>query len=143
LSNSLRKLGFNDYFAEQAARYGIGQPYRVTEDFGLRFVVSGDVSGELQPFHLTFARKSERAPIIGDWILGTPTQTGEVEFIDILERASCFQRSTGEDRVQLLAANVDKLFIVTSCTDEFNLSRLERYLLLARANRIAQVLVLN
>lgn len=143
LSNSLRKLGFNDYFAEQAARYGIGQPYRVTEDFGLRFVVSGDGGGQLQPFNLTFARKSDRAPIIGDWILGTPTATGEVEFIDILERTSCFQRSTGEDRVQQLAANVDKLFIVTSCTDEFNLSRLERYLLLARANRIAPVLVLN
>ena len=143
MSNCLRKLGFNDHFAERASRYGIGQPYRVTEDFGLRFVVSGDAGGQLRPFNLTFARKSDRAPIIGDWILGTPTETGEVEFIDILERSSCFQRSTGEDRVQLLAANVDKLFIVTSCTEEFNLSRLERYLLLARANRIAPVLVLN
>jgi len=140
---SLDTLGFSEHFAGQAAQYGIGQPYRVTEDFGLRFVVCGEAQGKLQHFNLTFARKSDRAPIIGDWILGIPTNTGEVEFIDILERTSCFQRSNGEDRVQPLAANVDKLFIVTSCTDEFNLSRLERFLLLARANRIAPVLVLN
>ncbi len=151
--NSLKQLGFNDKFAERAAQYGIGQPYRITEDFGLRFVVSGEGSGQpqgqpqlqpqLQRFDLIFARKNERAPIIGDWILGIPTQNGAVEFVDILERATCFQRGNGEDRVQALAANIDKLFIVTSCTDEFNLSRLERYLLLAHANRLTLVIVLN
>ncbi|RFU47659.1 ribosome small subunit-dependent GTPase A [Paraburkholderia sp. DHOC27] len=151
MSRSLKQLGFNNFFSEQAERYGIGQPYRVVEDFGLRFVVSGEnpqqPAGEAGHFRLVFARKSPRMPIIGDWILGLPTATGEVEFVDMLERATCFQRSHSEEgtqaRAQLLAANVDKLFIVTSCTDEFNLSRLERYLLLARVNRIAPVLVLN
>jgi ribosome biogenesis GTPase len=142
-SDCLKKLGFNEHFSLQVAPYGIGQPYRVTEDFGLRFVVSGDAQGRLQQFNLTFARKSEQVPIIGDWVLGILNATGEVEFIDILQRANCFQRSTDDGRVQALAANIDKLFIVTSCTEEFNLSRLERYLLLARANRIAPTVVLN
>lgn len=143
VSLSLKQLGFKSHFATQAAQYGIGQPYRVTEDFGLRFVVTGEVQGQLQPFDLVFARKPQSPPIIGDWILAQPAAPGAVELIDILERSSCFQRSTDDNGVQALAANIDKLFVVTSCTDEFNLSRLERFLLLAHANHIAPVIVLN
>jgi putative ribosome biogenesis GTPase RsgA len=44
----------------------------------------------------------------------------------VLER-----RNQGDGRPQLAAANVDMLFIVTSCNADFNLARLERYLALA------------
>jgi len=143
LFSSLKQLGFNRHFATEAERYGIGQPYRVTEDFGLRFVVAGETHGQISQFNLHFARKPTQAPIIGDWIVGLPMPDGNVEFVDILPRQNCFQRSNQGEAIQPLAANLDRLFIVTSCTSEFNLSRLERYLLLARANHIEPVIVLN
>lgn len=143
MSLLLKHLGWNDYFSAQALKYGIGQVYRVTEDFGQRFVVSGVTDGQLTTHDLIFARRNQQAPIIGDWIVGMPVESGAVEFIALLERASCFQRGGEAQQVQALAANIDRLFIVTSCTDEFNVSRLERYILLARANRLAPVIVLN
>jgi ribosome biogenesis GTPase / thiamine phosphate phosphatase len=45
--------------------------------------------------------------------------------------------------VQPIAANVDTLFIVTSCNDDFNLSRLERYLAVAFDARVEPVIVLT
>ncbi len=143
MSNFLKQLGFNQHFSTQADKYSAGLPYRVTEDFGRRFVVSGEAEGQLQTYDLTFTHKIKQAPIIGDWIIGLLTESGTVEFVELLERGSCFQRVAQEEYVQPLAANVDRLFIVTSCTAEFNMSRLERYLLLARANGIAPVIVLN
>ncbi len=48
-----------------------------------------------------------------------------------------------EPRRQPIAANVDTLFIVTSCNNDFNPSRLERYLTIAHAGRAAPVVVLS
>jgi len=63
----------------------------------------------------------------------------------VLGRTSLFKRmaSGRESRVQLMAANVDTLFVVTSCNQEFNLSRLERYLALALDAGVEPVLVLT
>lgn len=49
---------------------------------------------------------------------------------------------TGQ-RVQPIAANLDALFIVTSCNQDFNLSRLERYLALALDAQIEPVIILT
>lgn len=79
---------------------------------------------------------------IGDWLLvdraaGRPRR--------LLARKSLLKRKsagTGRD-VQLLAANVDTLLIVTSCNHDFNLPRLERYLVLAREAGVQPVVVLT
>jgi ribosome biogenesis GTPase len=48
-----------------------------------------------------------------------------------------------EQRTQVVAANLDTLFVVTSCNDDFNLSRLERYLTVARHGQVEPVIVLT
>jgi ribosome biogenesis GTPase len=65
--------------------------------------------------------------------------------IRILDRTSLFKRSApGDDRrLQLIAANVDTLFVVTSCNQEFNVARLERYLVLAGQVGVCPVIVLT
>ena len=62
-----------------------------------------------------------------------------------LERKSLFKRrAAGVDRrVQLIAANVDTLFVVTSCNRDFNVARLERYLALAREAEVTPIIVLT
>ena len=63
----------------------------------------------------------------------------------ILDRTSLFKRPAPSDnsRIQLIAANVDTLFIVTSCNQDFNVARIERYLVLAREVGVRPVVVLT
>ena len=81
-------------------------------------------------------------PTVGDWVL-LDDQRATVE--RVLDRKSVFQRvaAGGKTQIQLIAANVDILFIVTSCNEEFNESRLERYLALAGEAGVVPVLVLT
>jgi len=87
-------------------------------------------------------RAPEELPTVGDWLL-IDSATGQLQ--KMLERKSLFQRKSAgnEARLQLIAANVDTLFIVTSCNQDFNLSRLERYLALALEAGVDPVLVLT
>lgn len=77
---------------------------------------------------------------VGDWAL-----SDGVRVVRVLERRTCLARraaGTGAAR-QLLAANVDTLFVVTSCNADFNPARLERYLALARSAGVEPVILLT
>lgn len=79
---------------------------------------------------------------VGDWALfDTATQ----RVVRRLERKSLFKRrAPGTDRrEQLIAANVDTLFIVSSCNQDFNEARLERYLAIAREAGVMAVIILT
>ncbi len=78
---------------------------------------------------------------VGDWVLSDP-QTGLL--MRRLERKTVLQRRVeGKEVRQLAAANVDTLFIVTSCNADFNPARLERYLALANQAQTKPVIVLT
>lgn len=78
---------------------------------------------------------------VGDWVLMDPvTQVASRR----LDRATVLRRRTESAHIpQLIAANVDTLFIVTSCNDDFNPARLERYLALANEAGTHPVIVLT
>ena len=79
---------------------------------------------------------------VGDWVICDP-ENRRVE--RRLDRGSTLQRgkeyATGER--QLIAANIDTLFITTSCNADFNVARLERYLALAHDADITPVILLT
>jgi len=79
---------------------------------------------------------------VGDWVLCDPEAA---HMIRRLDRASTLQR--GSDYVfgerQLIASNIDTLFITTSCNADFNVARLERYLALAHDAEITPVIILT
>lgn len=78
---------------------------------------------------------------VGDWLLVEPSTRVPVRR---LERKTTLQRRTEGGRApQLIAANVDTLFIVSSCNDDLNLARLERYLALANESGTTPVIVLT
>jgi len=78
---------------------------------------------------------------VGDWVLVEP-QTELV--VRRLERKTVLQRRIeGRNMQQLAAANIDTLFIVTSCNADFNPARLERYLALANQAGTDPVIVLT
>lgn len=82
----------------------------------------------------------ERPPTVGDWVL-----CDETRMVRVLEPFSLIQRRAAgiESRMQMIAANIDTLFIVTSCNDDFNAARLERYLALALDAEVQPVVVLT
>lgn len=79
---------------------------------------------------------------VGDWLL---LDAGRERILRILERSSVFRRRAPgtESREQLIAANVDTLFVVSSCNQDFNVARLERYLAIAREAGVMPVIVLT
>ncbi|MCW5716668.1 MAG: ribosome small subunit-dependent GTPase A [Bauldia sp.] len=84
----------------------------------------------------------EEMPTIGDWVLVDPAIL-RVE--RVLTRRSLFKRKAAgtAHRIQLLAANVDTVLVVSSCNHDFNLARIERYLALAREAEVEPVVVLT
>ena len=97
---------------------------------------------EVGPVKLSLLSKSNTTDFaVGDWVLVDP-QTRML--VRRLERRTFLQRRTAGARArQLIAANLDTLFIVTSCNDDFNPARLERYLALANEAGITPVIVLT
>lgn len=87
-----------------------------------------------------------RVPAVGDFVvvLDQP-ETGARMIVDILPRRTVFSRGApGEGGVeQVIAANIDTVFIVTAAGADFNLRRLERYLAVAYAAGAAPVIVVN
>lgn len=87
-----------------------------------------------------FVQEVEARPTVGDWVLVDP-ESGALE--GVLERTSLIKRLSPSGEVQLIAANIDTAFIVTSCNEDFNLARMERYLSVILEADIQPVLVLT
>lgn len=79
---------------------------------------------------------------VGDWVLADPEMGRVARLLD--RHSRIFRRAAGDtSREQLIVANVDAVFITTSCTEEFNEARLERYLALCHAGGVPPVFVLT
>jgi ribosome biogenesis GTPase / thiamine phosphate phosphatase len=85
-------------------------------------------------------------PAVGDWVAVSPRADEHAGTIQaVLPRRTKFSRKTAWQATeeQVLAANVDVVFIVTSVNDDLNLRRLERYLILARESGAEPVVLLT
>lgn len=83
-------------------------------------------------------------PKVGDWVLCSIFEDTQAVIEEILPRTSSIARlAPSTEKPQVIVANVDLIFIVMGLDGDFNLNRLERYLLLARQNNIKPVIVLN
>ncbi|MCK5426011.1 MAG: hypothetical protein KAI89_11585, partial [Emcibacter sp.] len=123
---ALTALGWSAFYQQQLTSedYEETQPCRVMAVHRGQLVLS---TGS-QEFTLSLSGKmlkeqDDHQATIGDWLL-VCRNTGA--FLRLLDRKSLIKRqSAGTDNSQqMVAANIDTLFIVTSCNDDFNLSRL-------------------
>ena len=78
---------------------------------------------------------------VGDWVVAQKTNE-HFKIVNILESQNRIERLSNQQR-QLICANLDYLFIVTSANDEFNQKRLQRYLALAYEFDISPVVILS
>ncbi|MET0241666.1 MAG: ribosome small subunit-dependent GTPase A [Sphingobium sp.] len=117
-------------------------PVRVLSVHRGKIAVAGAASLRFVNPHMPDAVDEDDHPTVGDWLL-LDEQTQQP--VRILRRQSLFKRrAPGTDRKsQLIAANVDTVFLVASCNQDFSAARLERYLVLAREVGVNPVVVLT
>ncbi len=89
-------------------------------------------------------------PVVGDWVVVEPQSDQRGTIRALLERKSSFSRNLpgtrkGKERIeqQVIAANVDLVFIVSGLDRDFNLRRIERYLTLVSSSGAKAVILLN
>ena len=91
-------------------------------------------------------RYNDKFPAVGDWVAIDLQDNEEKAIIhNILPRKSKFSRKVAGDdtKEQIVAANIDTVFIVTSLNQDFNLRRLERYLTITWNSGAKPVIVLS
>lgn len=141
---TLAQLGWRSFFSKQvsAGENADCQPVRVMSVHRGRVTVLGEGLEDSISSSLPEQGAAEDRPTVGDWLL---IDRNTRSIVRILDRTSLFKRPAPGDarRTQLLAANVDTLFVVTSCDQDFNVARIERYLVLSREVGVRPVVVLT
>lgn len=135
---SLNALGWQPFFQSQLDldEWDTCSPSRIIEQHRSEIMLS---DGEQTYRHSILASMPEM--VVGDWVL----LSHEQRFVRLLERKTCFSRkAAGAKRSkQLIAANVDTAFILSSMNDDFNLNRIERYLSLVNEAGAEPVVLLS
>jgi len=149
---TLISLGWSHFFQQQleSDEYELIPARVCRQDINQYLLMSerGRLTGILPGRLRREAYSKADLPTVGDWVLVSSIDAGEAGTVQIerlLERKSRFSRQEAGETVdeQVVAANVDTVFIVSGLDDDFNASRIERYLLLSRDSGALPVILLN
>jgi len=149
---TLPELGWQEFFADQQpdTEFTVGRVI-LQHKYLYRVVgVDGEFLAEPTGKFTFEATAKKDFPAVGDWVMMTTyPHEGKAMIHGILERKSAFVRQAARQsgslktENQIVASNVDFVFIVQSLNDDFNLRRLERYLLLAYESKAIPIIILT
>ncbi len=147
----IKNFGWNDYFSAYFSEYESQNlnPARVSvehRNYYELYSVYGELTAEKSGKLFYSAVNNELLPAVGDWVVIEHIENEQKAFIRaVLPRKTKFSRkkagSTTEE--QVIAANVDTVFIMSSLNQDLNMKRIERYVTLAWDNEIIPVLLLS
>ena len=136
---TLGALGWNEWFASQSSRClgndSIARVAAVDRDQLLLVGTPGFFRAKLSGKYRHESQAGLERPCVGDWVCvekSTDDQFGMVHAI--FDRQTSLRRKAPGDSTeyQMIAANVDFVIVVQSCHYDFNLKRLERYLVMVK-----------
>ena len=147
----IKNYGYSDFFAAYFSEYEAQNmhPARVAVEhrnyYGL-YSEFGELTAEKSGKLFYSAVNTELLPAVGDWVAVELIENEDKAFIKaVLPRKTKFSRkkagSTTEE--QIVAANVDSVFIMSSLNQDLNMKRIDRYVTLAWDNEIKPVLILS
>jgi ribosome biogenesis GTPase / thiamine phosphate phosphatase len=144
-TNSLAQLGWRPFYSQQLTLEDLLEnfPARIAVVQRSLLVVLAESGEHTVTLPQRFPPDSTAPSItVGDWVL---IRRETFQLVQLLERQTLIARVAAgtEPGLQSIAANVDTLFVVTSCNSDFNPSRLERYLAVAYEARVTPVIVLS
>lgn len=151
ISMELIELGMERWFKDQAGELCESEQRiaRVTVVDRGRYIVRnehGEVPAKATGKFMYSTESTIDMPCVGDWVcVGYQDSENSASIHTILPRKSFLRRkSAGKSiRLQMIAANIDVAFIVQSCHYDFNVSRLERYLVMVTEGNVEPLLVLT
>ena len=129
----LQELGWSPFFQQHWENSGDFVPARVVEEQRAAYRVlceSGELLAELSGHFRSSASERADLPAVGDWVAATPRLPSRATIHRVLPRLSKFSRKSAGDRTteQIVAANIDTVFLMSSLNGDLNLRRIERYL---------------
>ena len=147
----LEIFGWNNFFEERFAQYApqVLLPGRVTiqhKDRYVLFTEQGEVSGKVSGKFRFEISGLHDFPAVGDWVafeIDPGDQSAVIHHV--LERRTKISRKVAGDRPdeQVIAANIDIVFLVMGLDANYNLRRLERHLTVASESGARPVIILN
>jgi ribosome biogenesis GTPase len=149
--HSIEELGFDKWFQHNV-------DYESIEDLEIARVIAvhkdsytvtngkQDVFAELVGKLIYSATSPVDYPAVGDWVYSKFYDENTLSIIHgIMPRKSLLKRKTPGKKIdfQLIAANIDVAFIVQALDDDFNMRRLERYLVMVHESNIKPIVLLS
>ena len=147
----LTDLGWNGFFEKnfnEIKSEGIF-PARVSQaqrEIYWVFCKQGELKAEISGKFRFNSKAMGDFPVVGDWVAARMRPEGDAVIIEsILPRASKFSRKVAwrQTDEQVLAVNIDTVFIVNGLDNDYSLRRIERYIALARESNVEPVIILN
>lgn len=147
---TLEPYGWNEFFANSfapfaAQGYGVGRVAVQHKTQYELYTAHGEIRAETTGKMQYEARSKDDLPVVGDWVVTRPRDKEVVTIFDILPRKSKFSRKAAGKKTeeQTVATNIDAVFLVMGLDGDYNLRRLERYLVVAWESGAAPVVLLN
>ena len=145
-----RNLGFNERLYQEASQYEglvLGRVVAQHRDQYSVAMESSEIMAEISGKMRYQAQSMLDYPVVGDFVMLDRDQnrTGKAQIQHLLSRKTVFLRKaagTGQ-QMQVVAANIDTVFICMAMDGDFNLRRLERYLAIAWDSGAVPVVVLT
>ena len=150
-NKNLLELGLNEGYIKEASSYNegfyLGRVSVQYKDIYKVFTEEGEVLARVSGKLSYSSNSTFDYPVVGDWVLldRTDNKNGDAIIHKVLTRKSCFSRKIAGTRydTQVVAANIDYIFICMALNNDFNINRLERYIAVAWDSMATPVIVLT
>ena len=147
----LKNLGWNDFFEENFRNYAdqgysAGRVYLENRRSFWLYTESGEIKADVSGRMIYHSALRSDFPAVGDWVVFRLQEDKSKAIIHaILPRSSKFSRKVPGSSLkeQIVATNIDTVMLVSGLDNDFNLRRIERYLVMVSASGAAPVIVLN
>ena len=148
---NIERLGFNKWFLDRIdpsklINHQIARVVAVNKDSYMINNGKGNTLSELTGKLIFNADTPLDYPATGDWVLAQYFDHGSLAIIsEIVPRKSILKRKSSGKKIefQLIATNIDTSLIVQSLDTNYNLRRLERYLVMVNESSIQPVVLLS
>ncbi|MFC1726410.1 ribosome small subunit-dependent GTPase A [candidate division KSB1 bacterium] len=148
--HNLKSLGWDEFFEEEFKQFsslGFSAGRIAAENKNSYVVLSekGELFGEVTGKLLFSSDNVSDLPKVGDWVVYSEYDDSKAVIHNVLKRRTGISRNIAGKKTdeQVIAANMDYVFIVQGLDGNFNLRRLERYLIIALQSGAEPVIILN
>ncbi len=149
--SKLNSFGWNSFFQDQFIPFKKEGfiPCRISVENKQRYLLLsefGEIPGEITGKLLYSSDQIADLPKVGDWVAAVYFEDERKAIIHhVLKRKTKLSRKSADKKIeeQVIAANIDIIFIVQSLDNNFNLRRLDRYLKIAIDSKAVPFIILN